>query len=316
MPNYDRAVLVKVAEMYFYQGASQKEIGQLLSISTATVSRLLKEAYAQKIVKVEIVGINISHSDIADAIKKEYGLESVSIVNTPAHCDENLLKKYIGQMAKGVLASVLNPDCTVGVGVGETIWEMIASFKVREIPFNFNVVSLMGGWSNATSMNAESLNILYRMSQTLGCTCKALLAPSVLTNRTLKEELLKEPEIMQVTSLWPKLDVAVFGIGPSINLSSHRSIYGEELEGVTGDICGWPLTNEGDVFKTELTDRLMAISPTQLMDAPVRIGIGGGKAKCANTISALKGGYLTHLVTDYDTAKFVMDNGGTTDKRK
>lgn len=309
MPNYDTALLVKVAEMYFYQGLSQKEIGRMLSLSSATVSRLLKEGYTSKIIRVQIADINGSHEELAKVIKETYGLESVTIVDTPNLCDERLLKKYIGQTAKGVLASVLKPDAIVGVGVGGTIWEMISSFKSGEIPYSINVVSLMGGWSESTSLNEESISILYRMSQTIGCSCKALLAPSVLASNTAKKELMKEPEIRKVTDLWQRLDAAVFGIGPSINDSSHRIIYGSDLTDVTGDICGWPITKEGTVFKSDLDDRLMAISPELLRRTPIRIGIGGGSAKCANTISVLKGGFVTHLVTDYETALFIKDHG-------
>jgi len=42
------------------------------------------------------------------------------------------------------------------------------------------------------------------------------------------------------------------------------------------------------------------------MRIPIRIGVAGGAGKVRPIIGALRGGYLTHLVTDSLTAKRIL----------
>ena len=46
--------MVRCLELYYRQARSQKEIAQALGVSAATVSRLLKRAYDDGLVRVEL----------------------------------------------------------------------------------------------------------------------------------------------------------------------------------------------------------------------------------------------------------------------
>lgn len=305
MSSYSRAVLIKVAEMYFYQGISQKDIATDMGISTASVSRLIKEGFDLGVIRVDIryeSGIDLQ---LEERIRSAFGLDAVSIVETPSKVNENAMKKYLGQRAKETFVSLLKPDMNVGIGAGNTMAELVASLKVGEIPFNINPFPLVGGWNSRRAFG-ESNNIIQTMCNSLRCSFNALLSPAFFSSREAKEILLTEPEVKRVTDMWNHLDLVVFAVGPSLNLSNHRAFYPEILpEDITGDLLGWPINMDGSLASLECNERMMSIPLDALTKIPMRIGIGGGKAKCLNIISALKGGYITHLVVDNETAKYI-----------
>src|SRR5438128_712011 len=54
-PSRELRLMVRCLELYYRQARSQKEIAQALGVSAATVSRLLKRAYDDGLVRVEAV---------------------------------------------------------------------------------------------------------------------------------------------------------------------------------------------------------------------------------------------------------------------
>src|SRR2546426_4943980 len=53
-PSRELRLMVRCLELYYRQARSQKEIAQALGVSAATVSRLLKRAYDDGLVRVEL----------------------------------------------------------------------------------------------------------------------------------------------------------------------------------------------------------------------------------------------------------------------
>jgi DNA-binding transcriptional regulator LsrR (DeoR family) len=53
-------------------------------------------------------------------------------------------------------------------------------------------------------------------------------------------------------------------------------------------------------------DTLLALHLHQIIQIPQRLGVAGGPHKVSAILGALRGGWMTALVTDHDTAKEIM----------
>ena len=310
MTTYDVPLLIKVSEMYYYKNISQKDISKLLNISRAKVSRILQEAQSSGIVNIKITDGSIDNSELSEKLRRKFNLDAVKIVNMQDSDEGWRLKKALGQEAKNLFLSIVEPNNVVGIGPGVTLREMISSFSIGEIPFPISVVPMMGGWSSSR-LNYETNNLVYEMANTLVSEYYTLLAPAVVSNKEIRELMYSEPEVKVIRDLWEKIDIAIYSIGPKLSLGEHKDLYTSiDLEKATGDLLGWPIESDGSLSESKLNTRLLSIPLEQLNKIPKRIAIGGGINKCTNVNAVLNGGYASHLITDYSTAQYILSNGG------
>ncbi len=310
MPTYDVPLLIKVAEMYYYRNLSQKDIGKLLNLSRPKVSRILQEALSSGIVQINISNEAIEHTDLNEKLRKKFNLEMVKIVNIHNVNGGWKLKKALGQAAKNLFVDIVKPNDIVGIGPGVTLSEMISSFSIGEIPFPIKIVPMMGGWSSS-KLNFETNNLVYNMANTLVSEYYTFLVPAIVSNLEVRKLMYSEPEIKAIKDIWETMDFAIFSIGPKLSLNEHKEFYSStDVEKITGDLLGWPLESDGQLSESTLNDRLMSIPLEVLKKVPTRIAVGGGINKCTNVNAVLKGGYATHLITDYSTALYILDNDG------
>jgi len=80
---YEYSLLVKVSEMYYFQKKAQKEIGVILDLSPATVSRVLQEALDMGVVKVEIVEKDSEYDELGKKLQEKFNLEYAKVINIP-----------------------------------------------------------------------------------------------------------------------------------------------------------------------------------------------------------------------------------------
>ena len=69
-----------------------------------------------------------------------------------------------------------------------------------------------------------------------------------------------------------------------------------------GDICLRFFDKRGTLIESELNDRVLGISPEQMLRVDRRIGIAGGTRKYAAIRAAVEGKWINVLITDKKTA--------------
>jgi DNA-binding transcriptional regulator LsrR (DeoR family) len=67
--------------------------------------------------------------------------------------------------------------------------------------------------------------------------------------------------------------------------------------GVRAELAGIQLDDHGAVVTTSITERLVSIDPELLRAVPETIAVAYGSAKAAAVQAALRGGFVTSLVT-------------------
>ena len=75
--------------------------------------------------------------------------------------------------------------------------------------------------------------------------------------------------------------------------------------GAVGEICGRALDRDGRVVEHGTNRRVMAIPLDDPAD-PTRIGVAAGPLKVEALRAALRGGWLSGLITDEPTATAVL----------
>jgi DNA-binding transcriptional regulator LsrR (DeoR family) len=76
--------------------------------------------------------------------------------------------------------------------------------------------------------------------------------------------------------------------------------------GVRGELSGVQLDAEGEPVTTALTPRLIGIDADQLRRVPDVIGVVYGPPKAAAVRAALRGGFVTSLVTHPEMARALL----------
>src|SRR5580765_3856354 len=87
-------LMVKCLELYYRQGRSQKDIAKALGVSAATVSRLLKRAFDEGYVRVEL---DLPRTEALEtALAQAYGLREAVVIVAGGRGD---LKAELGTAA-------------------------------------------------------------------------------------------------------------------------------------------------------------------------------------------------------------------------
>jgi DNA-binding transcriptional regulator LsrR (DeoR family) len=123
--------------------------------------------------------------------------------------------------------------------------------------------------------------------------------------------------VLQVSSRWPNLTMAMVGIGalePSPLLRRSGNSIAEEdqeklrLSGAVGDVCLRFFDENGDLVSSDLDDRVIGVQPDALRAIPRRIAVAGGERKVAAIRGALRGRWINVLVTDVRTARALLSD--------
>ena len=79
-------------------------------------------------------------------------------------------------------------------------------------------------------------------------------------------------------------------------------------EGAAAVILGAFLDGDGVEISVPSQDRAMGITLTELKAIPSRLCVAGGPEKTNAIRATLKGNFATDLITDFDTAKGLLEN--------
>ncbi len=306
------ALLLDVSRRYYVEDQSQAEIAAEVQFSRATVSRLLSEARRRGIVQIRISHPLERVLGIERALVRAFGLKHARVADPEdvlsaqsevARCAADLI---IECSAENVVLSVSN-----GMAVTATVDAMPQLAWPRS-----RVVQMIGsvGYSEKLLDSPETCR---RMARKLGGSFHPLPAPLVIANPDATQALRTDNQIATTLELGARADVALVGVGavtdghsglilqPYEDPELIRAVY--EAGGVA-HICGHHITATGQHVRTEICDRTVAVGLERLRKIPLVVGVAWGQGKVAALVAALRGGYLSALVTDRATAVALLES--------
>ena len=299
-------LLLRVAWFYYKDEMTQDEIARRLSVSRASVGRMLDRARKVGLVSINLNADHLGAFEVSRQLRRTFGLAEALVI--PDHetemGDHHGLNARLGRGGAQFMSTHLRPGGTLGVGWGETVSRVIAST-------NFGAVGPIGMVSLTGGVDAYLPAFLSSKADPEGATGEMTSAtviptPIVASTPELATALKAEPAIQQVLKQACGVDQAIVGVGtPTADATIVQMGYleAEDVRAlgdrhVVGDILGQFFDASGRVVKLPIHDRRIGIELTDLARIPKVVGVAGGLHKAEAILGALRGGYLTVLVTN------------------
>lgn len=302
---------MQVARLYYEHNLTQQQIAGRLNITRQKVSRLLIQGRDDGIVNIVINDPTPSEPDLEEAMVETFHLKKV-VLTEGVGLDKEGLRHSIGVAASDYLQKIVKDDDCVGVGWGRTLFSVVSNLQ-NDKDLRINVVPMIGGAGDmAPSFQVNELVRL--LAEAFGGTYRPIYAPAFTQDINEWKAIMDTHEVRQIAKLWPKLDIAVVGIGhvefqkkSSMFFTDHMtsaSLAKLKAEGGVGDICGSFFDIQG---KPVMDDPgMVGVSLEQLRKVPEVIVPAGGIEKTQALVGALRGGFIKTLVTDVVTAREVL----------
>jgi DNA-binding transcriptional regulator LsrR (DeoR family) len=309
------ALLTKVARMYHERGLRQPEIAEQLNLSQSRVSRLLRDAVTVGIVRTVVVAPAGVHTDLEDRVRSAFGLKDVVVVDTPAEPGEDALLAALGSGGAGYLELSLGSEERVGISSwSSSLLAVVNSMSPRTTRMAAEVVQILGGVGNPNAQ-VRATHLADGLAKVTGSRVVYLPLPGIVSSGQVRDALLTDAYTGDAPRLWGSLTTALVGIGslqPSELLRSSGNAVSDADQamlragGAVGDVCLRFFDANGRHVVSDLEDRVIGISAEQLRATPRRVGVAGGRRKHQAILAAVRGGWLNVLVTDEETAEYLL----------
>lgn len=299
-----------IARRFFLDGQSKSKIADEFGLSRFKVARILEDARAAGIVRVEIrlpAGLDAS---MAEALQDAFGLRHAIVVDTPVE-PESQLRQQLAHAAAALLKEIVTVDDVVGVGYGRTLTLMAEEIDgLAPCP----VVQLTGALFGVNT-EENSVELVRQIAARTGGPCYAIYAPQVLPDARTAASLRQSPEVSDAYERFGTVTKAVVAVGswapPRSQLydslpRSQRAMLREQ--GVVAEIGAVLLDRDGAQVATDFTERCISIGGPELRAINEVVAVAGGTAKAGAVRAALVGGYANSLIADSSLATALLAN--------
>ncbi|MBB3387046.1 MULTISPECIES: sugar-binding transcriptional regulator [unclassified Rhizobium] len=304
-------LISRVAQMYHIEGRRQAEIAQHLRLSQATVSRMLKRAEAEDIVRTSVIPPVGTYSELESGLREKYGLPEAIVVECTEDRDGAIMAR-IGEAAAHLLELTLSPGEIIGVSSwSQTIFKMVENIHPQKSARAKYVVQTLGGMGDP-SVQTHATQLTTRLARLTGAEPKLLPVQGVTSSREAKLLMQADPFVRETMDLFGSITLAIVGIGAvepsellsrSGNIFSSRELADLAEAGAVGDISLRFFDKDGKSVKTPLDDRVIGLPLEDLHGVDRVIALAGGAKKSAAIAGALRVGVIDTLVTDKFTAQ-------------
>jgi lsr operon transcriptional repressor len=307
-------LLLRVAWFYYKDELTQDEIARRLSVSRASVGRMLDKARKVGLVTINLNADRLDAFEVSSRLRRAFGLTEALVVpdyeKEPA--DQHVLNARLGLGGAQFMGTHLRPGGTLGVGWGDTVSRVITSTNFGTVG-PVHMVTLTGGVDGYLPTILSSKGEAGAETETT--TANIIPAPIVASTPRLAAALKAEPAIQQVLRLACGVDQAIVGVGtPTTDATIVEMGYlaADDVRhlrerGVVGDILGQFFDAYGKVVSLPIHDRRIGIELSDLASIPKVVGVAGGLRKVEAILGALRGGFLDVLVTNELVALRLLD---------
>ena len=298
-------LLLRVAWFYYKDELTQDEIAHRLSVSRASVGRMLDRARKVGLVSINLNADHLDAFEVSNQLRHTFGLAEALVV--PDHdrepADHDVLNARLGLGGAQFMSTHLRPGGTLGVGWGETVSRVIAATNFGAVG-PVHMVTLTGG------VDGYLPTILSSQGEAGGdaeaTTATIIPTPIVASTPRLAAALKAEPAIQQVLKQACSVRQAIVGVGtPAADATIVQMGYlaADDVrvlrdKGVVGDILGQFFDADGNVVSLPIHERRIGIELSDLASIPKVVGVAGGLHKAEAILGALHGGFLNVLVTN------------------
>lgn len=297
-----------VARRYYLDGRSKVEIAEEFALSRFKVARLLDEARATGLVRIEIGHPGTVDVELSGRLMDALGLTHCVVTDTPDD-DPAALREHLGAAAAELLTEIVTPDDVLGLSWARSVSAMAGALhRLAPVP----VVQLTGAL--ARPGDDSSIELVREVARVASGPAYFFYAPMAVPDAATARALRRQPEVARAFSLIGSVTKAVAGVGAwEPEQSTLHDATGEAeradlaRQGVLAEVSGVLLGAHGEPVRTALTERMIGITATQMRAVPEVIGIVYGRAKTTAVLMAVRGGYVNSLVTHSTLATALLE---------
>ena len=314
-------LLLQVARLYWEEGLSQEEIAARASYSRATVSRMLTEARRAGIVTVTVAHPIERLMGLEQRLISSFGLAQARVIeDTGDRRGEELASGGVSRLLARATGELLLANCgprsVIAVSNGRAVGAVARELPERIWPRS-TTVAMLGSAGNVLG-DEDGPDICRNIALRLGGHVRTLPLPLVFDSARIAKAVRDEDQILATLELAARSDVALTGIGavgpqgrgvsPLLRRWMTPAVVRECHErGAVAHVVGHHLDASGRHVTTSICQRTLCLEPDRLKEIPLVIGVAAGTSKAAAILAALRGGYLSALVTDESTAQEVLE---------
>ena len=314
--------MVQCLELYYRQAKSQKDVADALGVSAATVSRLLKRAVDEGLVRVEL---DLPRTqELETALVERFGLHDAVVVAAGGRGD---VREEVGAAAAVYFEKVTANGMRIGLSCGYTLYQTVRALRERR--FRDLALYPLSGESTLKLVDISPNTLVGMMAAKYRPHVAAYALPvqHLASLREVERErrrLLRDPEIRRIYEAAQSVDVALVGIGQiaeqTPGFCSLAESYGVSVRrlrqlGVVGEINYQPFDAGGQIVDHPelriLMHRVLSVDSGRLQALSRRddryvIAVAGGRSKGEAVRGAVRGRFMNVLVTDEDVASALL----------
>lgn len=296
--------------LYYVAHNTQDEIAKKMGVSRQSAQRLVSTALKMGLIKIRLEHPVAHCMQLAQEMKDHYQLSMCEVSLTdPTSRDP---AQGIAQIAAAEFENycIKQEPQIIALGTGREVRTLVDELSTMHRP-QHRIVSLVGNLAPDGSANDnDPLNLI---GDVIHAKRHPLSVPVIADSATERNVICQQKSIRRNFKLAAQADVAFVGIGElndSPPLLTDGFITQQELIqlqalGAVGEIVGWSFNEAGQVLSCDINNRVSSVQLSNLSQTPV-IGVARGKDKIPAILAALKGKFLSGLITDEDTARALL----------
>lgn len=298
-----------VARRHYVDGRSKVEIADEFGLSRFQVARILTEARARGWVRVEITLPGHLDDELSMALRDATGVRDAVVVEAPAQ-PETATRDELAAVVAELVADTVRPGQVLGLTWSRTI-EAMSRRLHRLAPCT--VVQLAGSMSVEGS-SAGTVEVVRSVAAAAGGEALPIYAPLVVDDAATAAGLRRQREIARALDRAKALDVAVVSVGswgPGLSTVWDAVTAAERAEALERGAVGESGARLFDAAGRDVTggfdERVVGVPLQALRDTPVVIATAYGARRAEAALAAVRGGFVTTLVTDAALARRLLE---------
>ncbi|MBN1303944.1 MAG: sugar-binding transcriptional regulator [Anaerolineales bacterium] len=309
-------LMTRIARMYYEKDLAQSDIARQLGLSQATISRFLKKAKTDGVVRISVRTPKGIYSQLEEQLVDKFELIDAIVVDSPDKDDENNILRDIGSAAAYYLETLIKPNDIIGISSwSSTLLALVDAMPSINAKRNNKIVQILGGVGNPAA-EAHANRLTSRLADLVNCEGIFLPAPGIVGSHQTLKLFYEDEYVNKAINLFEKISIALVGIGalyPSKLLTESGNIFSaaeiQELQnnGAVGDILLHFFDINGNPVKSSLDNRVISMKLEELQKVERSIGIAGGQRKFDAILGALRGRWIKILITDIHSAQKLVE---------
>lgn len=306
-------LITKIAVLYHEEGLGQGDISKKLNLSQARVSRYLKQAEKEGIIRTTVVQPFGIYVGLEKALEEKFGLREVVVVE---NIEGASLVSSLGSAAATYLETTLIVNDHIGISSwSSTLLATVEAMRSRPRKVVNEVTQLIGGVGSPQAQIQASRLVSHLAELTLA-TPNYMAAPGIASSKEVKKAFLSDPAVSQTIKSWDRITTLLVGIGsfpasPLLAASGNALGKDEELQlakaGAVGEICLRYFDKDGEAMSPLIEERIISMDAKAMKKVPRRIAVAGGVKKLPAIRAAVLGGWANVLITDSEVARQLLE---------